>query len=88
MNTQTNFVRINISIPRDLVGELKKNVPARGVSRFIVEAAREKIEEAKRIKAFKELLKLPPAFTDIKDSAAYIRRMRRLDEKRMKRLGL
>lgn len=75
-------------MPRDLVKEIKEKVPERGVSKFISEAATEKIEKTKRIKAFKELLEAPPAFTDIKDSAAYIRKMRRLDEKRMKRLGV
>lgn len=88
MNGTSNYVRVNVSLPRDLVRELKEKVPARGISKFISEAASEKIEKAKRIKAFKELLELPATFTDIKDSAAYIRKMRHLDEKRAKRLGI
>lgn len=75
-------------MPRDLVKELKEKVPSRGVSRFIADAAKEKIEEQEREKAFKELLEAPPAFPEIKDSVAYIRKMRRLDEKRMRRLGI
>lgn len=88
MNNPTNFVRINISMPSDLVKDIKKSVPSRGVSRFISEAAKEKIRKEEREKAFKELLDAPPAFTDIKDSVAYIRKMRRLDEKRLRRLGI
>ena len=88
MNGTSNYVRVNISLPRDLVKELKEKVPSRGMSKFISDAAREKIVEKERIKAFKELLEAPPAFTHIKDSVSYIRKMRRLDEKRMKRLGI
>lgn len=88
MNSPSNFVRVNISLPKDLLKELKEKVPSRGVSKFISEAAKEKIEKAKKIKAFKELLEAPPAFTEIRDSASYIRKVRRMDEKRMKRLGL
>ncbi len=87
MNTN-NYVRVNVSMPSDLLKELREKIPSRGISRFLSEAAREKIAEKEREKAFKELLEAPPAFPDIKDSVSYIRKMRRLDEKRMKRLGL
>lgn len=88
MNGVSNYVRVNISLPSDLVKELKEKVPSRGISRFLSEAAIEKMEKEKRDRAFKELLEAPPAFTEIKDSVAYVRKMRRLDEKRMKRLGI
>ena len=88
MNGTGNYIRVNVSLPSDLVKELKEKVPSRGVSRFLSEAAREKMEKEKRNKALKELLEGPPAFPDIKDSVSYIRKMRRLDEKRMKRLGI
>jgi hypothetical protein len=88
MNGVSNYVRINISLPNDLVTKLKKSVPKRGISRFLSDAAAEKITKEEREKAFKELLEGPPAFPDIKDSVAYIRKMRRLDEKRLKRLGI
>jgi len=88
MNGTGNYIRVNISLPSDLVKELKKKIPSRGMSRFISEAAKEKITKEEREKAFKELLEAPPAFPHIKDSVAYVRKMRRLDEKRMKRLGL
>ena len=88
MDSQTNFVRVNISLPSDLVKELKEKVPARRISRFLSDAAREKIQTLTQEEAFKELLAGPPAFTEIKDSVVYVRKMRRLDEKRMRRLGL
>lgn len=88
MNGTGNYIRVNISLPSDLVKELKKKIPSRGISKFLSEAAKEKITKEEREKAFKELLEAPPAFTEIKDSVAYVRKMRRLDEKRMKRLGL
>lgn len=52
------------------------------------EAAEEKVRKEKREKALKEILEAPPVFIDINDSAAYVRKMRRLDEKRLKRLGV
>lgn len=88
MNGASNYVRVNISLPRDLIKELKEKIPSRGISKFLSDAAREKISEKERIKAFKELLEAPPAFTEIKDSVSYIRKMRSLDEKRMRRLGI
>ena len=80
--------RLNISIPTETAAKLKKIAPKRGVSRFLASAAEEKISKIEREKALEELLAMPPAFTDIKDSVKYIRKMRRLDEKRMKRLGI
>ena len=88
MNGTTNFVRVNVSLPIGLVKELKEKIPARGVSRFIADAAMEKIVVEKRRRALRELLEAPPSFTDIRDSSVYIRKMRRLDEKRLKRLGI
>jgi len=80
--------RLNISIPTETAEKLKKITPKRGVSKFLAEAAEEKISKLEREKALKELLEAPPTFTDIKDSAKYIGKMRRLDEKRLKRLGI
>ena len=88
MNGTSNYIRINVSLPSDLVKELKKKVPSRGISRFLSDAAAEKINREEKEKALKELLEAPPAFPDIKDSVVYVRKMRRLDEKRMKRLGI
>ena len=75
-------------MPIDLVRRLKKTTPKRGLSRFLTDAAMEKIEKIEKEKTLKELLAAPPAFTDIEDPASYIRKERKLDEKRLKRLGL
>lgn len=89
MNGTSNYVRVNISLPSDLVKELKEKVPSRGVSKFIADAAREKVEREKRDRAFKELLEAPPAFTFLKGKNAavnWVRKSRREDEKRLKRI--
>lgn len=83
-----NTVRINISLPEESLKRIKSVVPKRGVSKFLVEAAEEKIRIIRARKAFEEILAGPPAFTDIKDSSTWIRKSRRLDEKRLKRLGI
>lgn len=83
-----NAVRINISLPSDLVKDLRKKTGPRGFSKFLAEAAEEKIKAIEREKALKEILEAPATFTEIKDPAAWIRKMRRLDEKRLKRLGV
>ena len=88
MNISSNFVRVNISLPRDLAKELKEKVPARGISRFIADAAKEKIETLTQEEAFRELLAGPPAFPHIKDSVKWVRELRKGDLKRLKRLGI
>ena len=75
-------------MPTEIAERLKEVAPKRGVSKFLADAAEEKIKKLEREKALKELLAMPPTFTDVKDSVEYIRKMRRLDEKRMKRLGI
>lgn len=83
-----NTVRINISLPEESIRRIKIVAPKRGVSKFLAEAAEEKIRKIKVEKALKEILEAPPAFTDIKNSVTYVRKMRRLDEKRLTRLGV
>lgn len=83
-----NTVRINISLPEETVRRIKIVAPKRGVSKFLGEAAEEKIRREMADKAFREILEAPATFTEIKNSAAWISRMRRLDEKRLKRLGV
>ena len=78
--------RLNISIPTETATKLKKIAPKRGVSSFLAEAAEEKISKIEREKALKELLAMPPAFTDIKDSVKWVRELRRSDEKRLRRV--
>lgn len=89
MNGASNYVRVNISLPRDLVKELREKVPFRGISQFLSDAAREKISDKEREKAFKELLEAPPAFAFLKGKNAavnWVRKLRRADEKRLKRV--
>lgn len=89
MNGTSNYVRVNVSLPRDLVRELKEKVPFRGISKFLSDAAKEKIAEKEKTKAFKELLEAPPAFTFLKGKNAavnWVRKLRREDEKRLKRV--
>lgn len=81
-------VRINVTIPAETVKKLKSLAPKRRLSRFLAEAADEKLKRIEREKALKELLEAPPTFTDIKDSVKWVRKMRHLDEKRMRRLGI
>lgn len=87
MNT-SSYVRINITLPRGLVKELKEKIPSRGLSKFLADAAEEKVEELTREEALKELLAAPPAFPHIKDSVKWVRDLRRRDLKRLKRLGI
>lgn len=82
------ITRINVSFPEETYRLIKRVAPKRGISRFLAEAAEEKIRNLERVKAFREILSAPPAFTDIKNSVAWVRRMRRFDEKRLKRLGV
>lgn len=89
MNTSTNYVRMNVSLPKELVKNLKKNVPPRGISKFLSDAASEKMKAIAKEKALKELLAAPPAFTFLKGKNAavrWVRRLRREDEKRLKRV--
>lgn len=89
MNTTSNYVRMNISLPRDLSKELRKRVAVHGISRFISDATKEKIAREEREKAFKELLEAPPAFTFLKGKNAavnWVRKLRRENERRLKRV--
>ncbi|MDO8657919.1 MAG: hypothetical protein Q7K55_04215 [Candidatus Levybacteria bacterium] len=83
-----SVVRINITVPEYILKELEKEVPERGKSSFVAGAIEEKLARKKREKALEELLGAPASFTKIKDSAVYIRKTRRLDNKRLKRLGI
>lgn len=88
MNGTSNYVRINVSLPRDLIRELKERVPARGVSKFISEAATEKIESMTQEEAFEKLIAGPPAFPHIKNPVKWVKDLRKGDLKRLKRLGI
>lgn len=80
--------RINISLSEDVLAMLRRYVPERGMSRFLSDAAKEKMDRIKREKALKTLLAAPPSLLSFGDARTYIRRLRRGDEKRLKRLGV
>lgn len=82
MSNTLNYIRLNISLPEDLVAILKASVPSRGMSAFLAEAAREKIILSEKENALNELLDAVPTFTKIKDSVNYVRKIRKTDEKR------
>jgi hypothetical protein len=89
MNTATSYTRVNLTIPKDILEDVKKIVGnAVSISRFTSEALSEKVAREKREQAFKDILAEPPSFTDIDDSVAYVRKLRAEDEKRMQRLGI
>lgn len=82
------ITRINISIPEETLSMLRSVAPKGGISRFLVEALEEKIERDKKERALKELLAAPATFTDVKNSASWVRESRKLDEKRLMRLKI
>lgn len=84
-----NAVRINISLPEESIKRIKSMAPKRGVSKFLAEAAEEKIRHIKAEVALKEILDAPPAFTFLKGKNAavkWVRSLRAEDEKRLKRI--
>lgn len=76
------FTRLNISLPEETVNKIRKIVPKRGLSRFLDEAARDRLKQIELEKALKELLAAPPAFPQIKNSSKWVRELRRRDLKR------
>jgi metal-responsive CopG/Arc/MetJ family transcriptional regulator len=42
-----DFVRINVSLPKEIVSELSRKLPARKRSRFIAEAVQKHLKEQK-----------------------------------------
>lgn len=87
MNTSP-IVRVNVTLPESLVMKVKEQVRRGGMSKFLLEAAEEKLAREEREQALRELKDAPPSFTNITDSGAYIRELRAADEERLKRLGL
>ncbi len=84
--TQSSYIRINISVPKDIVDAVKNRTA--NVSKYISEATSEKIRRDEIVKAMEELRNSPPTFQDIEDPTAFIRELRAGDEERMKRLGV
>lgn len=49
-----DFVRINVSLPREIASELSKKLPPRKRSQFIAEAVRKQLKEQEAIKLVAE----------------------------------
>ena len=82
MNTaNTQIVRVNVTLPKKVWNELEQKIPSRGKSNFIASAIEDKLRSKKREKAFVELASLPPTFTDMGDSATFIREMRNEEDR-------
>jgi transcriptional regulator NrdR family protein len=77
----TQVVRINVTLPKKVWTALEQEIPKRRKSNFIAAAIEDKLRKEKREKAFVELASLPPTFTDIDDSATFIREMRNEEDK-------
>ena len=81
-------LRINISFPSELVKDIKKRVAEGEFSKFLADAAREKIESMERDMALKKLLNSKPAFPRIKNASKWVRDLRSKDTDRLKRFGI
>ncbi len=89
METMTSTtVRVNVSMPKEVLAELQKLVPAGRKSEFISAAVEKELATLKRKQALEKFATLPPTFSDIDDSVAYVRTLRRESEQRLKRFGL
>jgi hypothetical protein len=78
-------VRINITISKELLKELKDNIKKGDLSNFLEEAAEEKLRKELQQKALTELFDESPVFEDIKDPVKWVRELRNKDNKRLKR---
>lgn len=87
--SNSTTIRINITVPKWLIGELDREVQVRGKSSFISKAIEEKLILKKREKALKELASLPPTFKNISDGKEYINKARKEEDLvRSRQIGL
>ena len=75
----SSYTRLNISAPKAFVEELKLLVSPRNISKFLVEAGKDKILEERKKEARKLLSEAAPLFPTIKDAAKYVHDLRRQD---------
>jgi hypothetical protein len=89
---KTEKVKTHVMFPSELLQAIDKTVGGRKRSRFIVEAAKEKLEELK----FQQALEAAagcwrdenhPDLKNQKDIRAYLKKAREITEKRIKGLG-
>ena len=87
MNSDT--IRVNISAPRQFIAELKALVSKGDISRFLIEAAKEKLEREKRMKAMQRVRELADPFPEVENASQYIHEKRARDEEhRQSKLGV
>jgi hypothetical protein len=86
MNTATEYTRVNLTLPKDILSYLKRNTG--NMSKYISEAVKERIARERREKALREILAAKPTFSDARDGTTYVRELRSMDKKRDARLGL
>ncbi|MDQ3238961.1 MAG: hypothetical protein M3P33_00415 [bacterium] len=85
MNTVPQSTRLTITVPKDLIQDVKDATTQRGISSFIVEAIKNEITRRKRENALKRFALLPPASPEISDPVAYINKLREESENRLHR---
>jgi len=81
-------VRVNISLPKPLLTRLKNSLPNRGLSQFLTQAAKEKLDQRETKQALDQLVQSPKSFDQVKDAIAFVNQNRATDDKRSRRLGL
>lgn len=86
MNTVSKNIRVNLTIPTDVIMYLKRH--SKNMSEFFSIAARSQIAREKREKALKEILEAKPVFADVKDGTTYVHEIRSIDKKCDERLNL
>ena len=84
-------VKAHITLPKNILETIDKLAGKRGRSKFMKEAAEEKIDRERFLKALKESVgawkdKNHPELSSIKDIHRYVRKMREESNKRLKRI--
>jgi hypothetical protein len=84
-------VRTHVVLPKDLVDELNELVGPRRRSEFIAEAAKEKLDRLKRVRAFDRVVGSLadvdiPGWETPEAAAEWVRASRRLDSERLEKI--
>jgi metal-responsive CopG/Arc/MetJ family transcriptional regulator len=83
--------KISVTLPADLVREIRSIVPEKGISRFLTEAVGEKLVKYKLNRALKEgygawSSEKHPELKTSEDSTALVRELRERDNERLSHL--
>jgi predicted proteasome-type protease len=82
----SDTIRINITVSKKLLDELKKDVKKGDVSNFFEQAVEEKLKKDRINNAWQQLLEIPPLFEEVKDPVEWVRELRKTDDKRLKNI--